>query len=72
MIFFAIFSPGFMSYLQKKKSANNFTLLINCCETVYSHHKTLFSGTGKNQLKAVFVEQIQYLTKLTLPPTTEQ
>lgn len=62
MISFAIFFPGFMSDLQKKTMANNSILLINCCETVYSHHKPLFSGIGENQLKAVFAEQIQYLS----------
>lgn len=59
MTFSAIF---FMSdpHKKRKKLSVHFILLINCCETVYySHDKTLFLGIGKNQLKTVFVEQIQ-------------
>lgn len=44
MISFATFSPGFMSDLQKKTMANNFTLLINCYEQFILITSLYFQG----------------------------
>lgn len=70
MISFAIFSPGFMSDLQKQTVANNFTLLINRCDPVYSHHKPLFSGMGRISLRQYLWNKSSILANIAISHRT--